>query len=568
LKVLLIDDDAVDRAATKRALQREGAGYEFVEAATAAEGIDLYRWTPYDVVLVDYRLPDSDGLQTLHALRRSPEFQAAIVILTGQDDEALAERCLEEGAQDFILKSELGSRHIGRALKQARHRFRLEETVHRHHTELRTLAEHDPLTGLSNRLYFDSSLRSAMPLALRHGEPLALMLLDVDEFKYVNDSYGHDIGDRFLREVSSRLQGALRAGDLLCRLGGDEFAVLAHQFASEEQSLYLAQRILDTMRRPIHLAGADMTCTVSIGVACYPSSAFSAEELMKHADLAMYKSKRSGRNRASFYSGDLNAHAVRRVTLEQELRAALAAGQFEVRYQPQFGPTGGIVAAEALLRWRHPVHGLVGPQYFLDIAEDCGLVVPIGAWVLMEACDQAAAWRRAGWSAGEPPMVSVNLSGVQLRNEDIVELVDIALEKSGLDPTALELEITENAIVEAPGRASNILDQLSSRGTSIALDDFGTGFSSLSHLRLFPISVLKIDKSFLQGAMLEAREESLFRSVIMMARNIDLETVVEGVETCAQAELARRHGADRLQGFLFAHALPPGEFEQLLRSAA
>ncbi len=565
MRVLLIDDDRVDRELVRRALTRDGASFDIDEAPTSAQGVDLYRWTPYDVVLVDYRLPDADGLETLRALRRSPEFQGAILVLTGNDDEELAERCLEAGAQDFLLKSELNSRHIGRAVQQARQRFRLEAALRRHHDQLRTLAEHDPLTGLSNRMFFDAALRSAMPLALRHGEPLALMLLDVDQFKLVNDSYGHDVGDQLLQEVARRLQGALRAGDLLCRLGGDEFAVLAHQFANDQQTLHLAERILDGMRRPIHVGGTELSCTVSIGVACYPSGASSPEELMKHADLAMYKSKRTGRNRASFFSDDLNALAIRRVTLERELRTGFAQRQFEVWYQPQFGAGGRIVAAEALLRWRHPQRGLLAPGEFLDVAEDSGLIVPIGAWVLDESCAAAARWQRAG---RHRPVLSVNLSGVQLRSEDIVEVVDAALDRHGLAPTDLELEITENAMVDSPARATRILDRLTSRGTSIALDDFGTGYSSLSHLRLFPISVLKIEKSFVQGATHESREELLFQSVLQMARSLDLETVAEGVETGEQAELARRHGADRLQGHLFAQALPADAFVTLLAAAA
>ena len=569
MKVLVIDDEVLDREALKRALRRTEVPFEFVEASTAAQGIELCRQQCFDVVLVDFRLPDGTGLDVLRALRGSPDCQAAILILTGMDDEALAARCLDEGAQDFLVKSELDSRHIARVIQQARHRFRLEEEVHRHHAELRTMAERDSLTGLSNRMFFDASLRTAMSLALRHRAPLALMLLDVDQFKYVNDSFGHDTGDRLLQEVSRRLQGALRAGDLLCRIGGDEFAVLAHQFANEQQSLILAQRIQEAMSRPIHLGTVELTCTVSIGVVCYPSSAECPEELLKHADMAMYKSKRAGRNRVTFYSDDLNAQAVRRVQIERELRAAMTGGQFEVYYQPQFGTGNDILAAEALLRWRHPVHGLVAPEFFLDVAEDSGLIVPIGAWVLREACAEAAMWRELNRARGvPPPIVSVNLSGGQLRHDGLLAAVEDALERSGLPGTSLEVEVTENAIVGTTGYAAGILDRLSSRGVSIALDDFGTGFSSLSHLRLFPIHVLKIEKSFLHGASLERREENLFRSVISMARNINLETVVEGVETREQAGLARRHGADRLQGYLLARALPSAEFEVMLKAAA
>ncbi len=569
MKVLVIDDEPVDREAVVRALRRTGAHFEYYEASSAADGIALYRANQFEVVFVDYRLPDATGLDVLRSMRGSEQAQATILILTGMDDEELASRCLDEGAQDFLLKGELGSRHIGRVIQQARHRFHLEEAVHRHHAELRTMAERDSLTGLSNRLFFDASLRTAMPLALRHRAPLALMLLDVDQFKYVNDSYGHDTGDKLLQEVARRLQGALRAGDLLCRIGGDEFAVLAHQFANEQQSLLLAQRIQDSMSRPIHLGTADLNCTLSIGVVCYPSSAEGPEELLKHADMAMYKSKRSGRNQVSFYSDDLNAHAVRRATLDRELRTALAEEQFEVHYQPQFGASGDILAAEALLRWRHPLRGLLGPEHFLDVTEDTGLIVPIGAWVLEQACAQAAVWQEvARRNCMLPPIVSVNLSGLQLRNNTLLASIDLALKKSGLRGTSLEVEVTENAIVGVPDHAAAVLEELTSRGVSIALDDFGTGFSSLSHLRAFPIHVLKIEKSFLHGASLQPREESLFRSVIAMARNINLETVVEGVETGEQALLARRHGADRLQGFLFARALPAAEFEVMLKAAA
>lgn len=289
MRVLLIDDDPRHREAARRALQRDGAGHEIVEATTAAEGVDLYHWTPFDVVLLGYRLPDADGLETLRALRRSPEFQSAVLLLTDAEDEALAEACLDEGAQDFLVRAELDARHLGRALKQAGHRFRLEEAVRRHHDELRSLAERDPLTGLSNRLYFDASLRTAMPLALRHGEPLALMMLDVDQFKYVNDSFGHDVGDQLLREVSRRLQGALRAGDLLCRLGGDEFAVLLPQTDLEQ-----ARIIVDRLRT--HMPALDGVGLghhgLAIGVASWN---FGDDELrlLSRADAEMYADKRA-----------------------------------------------------------------------------------------------------------------------------------------------------------------------------------------------------------------------------------------------------------------------------------
>ncbi len=558
MKLLLIDDDESDRARARRALVRSDAMVRIVEHSTAKGGLAEFETQEFDAVLLDYRLPDADGLEALHRLRTSPGTQCAVLILSGLDDEGLAERCLEEGAQDYLLKDDLVSRHFFRAIQQARHRFRLEEAVKRSNEEVRALADHDALTGLVNRRCFDQSLRSAMPLALRHDHPLAVMLLDVDYFKRVNDLHGHDAGDLLLREVARRLQGALRAGDVLCRMGGDEFAVLAHEFHAPVEANLLAQRLQAALLRPIRIETADVHCTLSIGVACYPSSANTAEELMKHADLAMYRSKRAGRNQVSFFSEDLNVEAVRRVTLERELRDALPGQQFVLHYQPQYGgPHVGIVAVEALLRWNHPKRGLLLPGEFLDVAEDTGLIVPIGRWVLGEACRQASLFREASGLGVRPPVMSVNLAAAQLRDDLLVGEVVEALRANHLDPQDLELEITESAIVDAPTSAARVLDELSRMGVSIALDDFGTGYSSFSHLRLFPIGVLKVDKSLLHGATAGPREERLLMSVLSMARSLGLCSVVEGIENQAHEVLARRHGADRLQGFLFSHATAP-----------
>ncbi len=566
MKVLVIDDDDFDRATARRALLSSGASLEIVECATVATGLAEFERQDFDVVLLDYRLPDADGLEALRGLRTGSGAQCPVLILSGLDDESLAQRCLEQGAQEYLIEDEINPRVLHRAMRQARHRFRLEETLRRNTEEIRILAARDPLTGLANRLFFDESLRAAMALAQRHGHPLALLLLDIDQFKYVNDSYGHDAGDLLLREVAARLLGTLRSGDMLCRLGGDEFAVLAHDFDSESQVLNLAQRLLLSLHRPIHLEAADVNCTVSIGVACFPSSAGSAEELMKHADLAMYKSKRNGRNQMSFFSDDLNIEALRRVTIERQLRSSLANGEFELHYQPQFGgPFADIVAVEALLRWRHPERGLLAPAEFLDVAEDSGLIVPIGAWVLDEACRQSREWRD---STSRMPILSVNLSAAQLRNDELPDIVSRVLESNGLRPRDLELEITENAIVEAPDKVARVLGRLVEMGSSIALDDFGAGYSSLSHIRRFPIGVLKIDKSLLHGAACGNREERLLRSVLSMARSLDLKSVVEGVETPDQARVARLHGADRLQGHLLAPALPANDFGLMLDEAA
>ncbi len=561
LRLLLVDDDAVDRLAVSRALRQAKLPLSIAESRTAEEALAAFAEGAFDAVLLDYRLPDMDGLEVLRRMNGRAHGSTAILMLTGMDDDDLATRCIEAGAQDFLLKQDLTPRHLIRAVTHARMRHRIEMALLESHERLRELAEQDPLTGLANRYYFDQTLRAAVPRAMRYGFKLSLLLLDLDNFKFINDGHGHDVGDRMLRVVADRLTAITREGDILCRLGGDEFAIIAFQHEGVESVHALAQRLLDDLAAPVVVEGLTLPTSVSIGIALCPDNSDNADELFKCADLAMYRAKRDGRNQAHYFSDDLQTQVMRRVQTEHDLRAAIETGGFELFYQPQVdAATGAVCAAEALIRWRHPERGLLGPGAFLDIAEDTGLIGPIGDWVLATACADIAAGR-----LGSVPRVAVNLSAQQLRAAGLVERLAAVLAASRLEPSQVEVEITESVLISDFGVALGVLEGIRDLGVSIAIDDFGTGYSSLAYLKRLPIDCLKVDKSFLNQVPEGEKDKRLLRALIQMARAMGFRVVVEGVETRAQAEVCRDFGADTLQGFHFARPMPWTELLPFLK---
>lgn len=562
LRLLLVDDDAVDRTAVIRALRQSRQPFKIEELSTAEDALAAFAQGQFDAVLLDYRLPDMDGLEVLRRMNARRGGSTAILMLTGMDDDALAIRCIEAGAQDFLLKQELTPRHLMRAVIHARMRHGIETALLESHERLRELAEQDPLTGLANRYFFDQTLRASIPRATRYGLELALLLLDLDNFKLVNDSHGHDVGDLMLRVVAERLLEITREGDILCRLGGDEFAVLAFQRGDEETVHVLAQRLLEKLAEPIQVEGLTLPVSVSIGIALCPDNSENADELFKCADLAMYRAKRDGRNQAHYFSEDLHRQVMRRVQTEHDLRTALQAGEFELFYQPQVDAnSGAVIAVEALVRWRHPERGLLAPGMFLDVAEDTGLIEPLGAWVLDTACADIASGR-----LGSMPRVAVNLSARQLRDPDIVNRVERALRTAHIEAKMLEIEITESVLIANLEESLVVLEAIRDLGVSIAIDDFGTGYSSLAYLKRLPISTLKVDKSFLSQVPEQEKDKRLLRALIQMARTMSFRVVVEGVETAIQAELCRDFGADLLQGFRFARPMPCAELARMLGS--
>ncbi|OMH31660.1 bifunctional diguanylate cyclase/phosphodiesterase [Motiliproteus sp. MSK22-1] len=564
MKLLLIDDDQLDRMAAIRVLRQSAQPITVVEAATAEEGIQQLEDHHFDAILLDYRLPDTDGLDVLRLLRINRG--TSIIMLSGCEDEELAARCIEAGAQDFLLKQELNSRHLLRSIAHARQRHGLEMELRKSHEKLRELAQQDQLTGLHNRYYFEKQLRETISRAYLCSEELALLLLDLDNFKVVNDTLGHDAGDQLLRIVSSRLASVVREGDLLCRLGGDEFAILAHHIDEDEDINHLAHRLMEVLSDPIELRGSEIHVTTSIGVASLSVCSEGTEGLMKCADIAMYRAKDTGRNQIHHYTSMLHRDIQQRVQVERDLRKAVEEQQFVIHYQPQVTVSGMIVSVEALVRWQHPQRGLLYPGDFIGIAEDSGLIEPIGRWVLQNACQQLASWKHRLTASGQQLSLAVNLSSVQLRKDNLLPAVNEALATSGLAPENLELELTENMLIEEPEKAAVVLEQLAGRGVTISVDDFGTGYSSLSHLRVFPISTLKIDRSFVQEIEHREQDARFFKAVTSLAKTMELTVVAEGVETTSQAKLCLQAGCDRLQGYLFSKPVPPARLEMLLFS--
>ncbi|MBA4110360.1 MAG: hypothetical protein C0487_12285 [Leptothrix sp. (in: Bacteria)] len=428
-------------------------------------------------------------------------------------------------------------------------------------SQLQHLALHDSLTGLPNRNMLQEQLKASVTLAERDGNSLALMFIDLDRFKKINDTLGHHIGDSVLIEVARRLRSEMRTSDIVARLGGDEFVVMLPRIALPEDGNVVAQKLLDIFAEPLRVGPHELRVTPSIGLVIYPAHGNDAITLMRHADLAMYQAKSHGRNRVQVYTEHMESPTLDTLRLENDLYKAQERDELRLHFQPQFDcMTGRITGAEALIRWEHGGK-LVPPADFIPLAEETGLIVPMGEWVLRRACQKAQAWReRSGW----PMRIAVNLSAIQLDQPDIVEVVDRVLKETGLPPTALELEITESVVVRESLRAAAVLTQLRSLGVGIAIDDFGVGYSSFSYLRELPVDRLKMDRSFLSNVPTSPGDSRLAAALIAMAHRLEVGIVAEGVETEAQNAFLKAHGCDECQGYFLARPMAEPAFEALL----
>jgi diguanylate cyclase (GGDEF)-like protein len=424
-------------------------------------------------------------------------------------------------------------------------------------------AEHDYLTGLPNRMLLNDRISQAIALAPRHHKHVALLFLDLDGFKHINDSLGHPVGDKLLQSVAKRLVDCVRASDTVSRQGGDEFVVLLSEVEQTEDPAITARRMLEAVAEAHSIDQHDLHITTSIGVSVYPDDGLDADTLIKNADTAMYQAKEDGRQGVKFFKPAMNARAVERQSLEEGLRRALERREFSLYYQPKVDLImGAITGAEALLRWTHPTRGLVSPADFIPVAEDCGLILPIGAWVLREACAQAQAWSRAGL----PTTIAVNVSAMEFRHENFLDGVCGILGETGLDPRSLELELTESVLMKHATSTATILATLRESGVRVAVDDFGTGYSSLSYLRKFPVDAVKIDQSFVRQISTAGDDTTIVKAVIGMARGLKLRVIAEGVETREELEFLRAYLCDEAQGYYFSRPVLPHQFAMLLRN--
>ncbi|HOP93004.1 MAG TPA: EAL domain-containing protein [Acetivibrio thermocellus] len=422
---------------------------------------------------------------------------------------------------------------------------------------------YDPLTGLPNRSLFSDRLKMALAQSKRNNEMCALIILDLDNFKAINDTLGHSVGDMLLKQVAEKIKGYLREVDTVARIGGDEFIIIQPQIKDINDATRAADRILKKFQQPWILEGKEYYITASMGIGIYPNDGEDPQTIFKNADTALYRAKELGRNNYQLYTESMNQKVLQRLDIENSLRRAIEKEEFVLFYQPQIDiKTGKIVGFEALLRWYHPDYGLMPPMEFIPVAEDSGLIVVIGEWVLETACRQNKKWIECGL---EPHLISVNLSARQFQRSNIVEVIDRIRSSTGLAPELLELEITESTAMQDLSFTIDVLNQLRKKGIRVSLDDFGTGYSSLNYLRQLPIDTLKIDKSFVQDIRANSKEEAIAKTVISLAHKLDLTVVAEGVETKEQLLFLKKEKCDKAQGYLFSKPLPAEEIEKMLR---
>jgi diguanylate cyclase len=537
---------------------------------------------PYAIAFVDMRMPPGwDGLETIERLwRLDPHIQ--VVICSAHSDYDWGDVTERLGHSDnlLILKKPFEPIEVQQCASALSRKWQNERALRTHvesleqliaartekletaNRQLRHLATHDALTDLPNRVLLDDRLEQAIAHADRDLQPLSVMMLDLDRFKTINDSLGHHAGDVVLKEVARRLHAIVRSIDTVARVGGDEFVLVIGPSLPSANAEEIAGHANKVLRQPIHVGGAELQISSSIGIASYPADGRSAERLLAHADAAMYCAKHRGRDNYQCFAPGMDVLTLERANLERELHQALRLQQLELHYQPKVDTASGDVrSAEALIRWRHPQRGLIPPTQFIPLAEECGLIHEIGAWVVREACRQCAEWHRAG----VPPLrVAVNVAASQFRRGDLLDVIRSALHEAQLDPGYLEIELTESVVMTDPEGTATILEQLSRMGVLVSVDDFGTGYSSMNYLRRFPIDKLKIDRGFIEDLINSVDDAAIVRAIISLAHSLRLKVVAEGVETPEQLKFLRTLGCDQYQGYHFSPPLPAQEFVQLI----
>ena len=569
-RILIIDDDEHIRRLLLNALSDN---YDCSEAESAEHALMTLEESHFDLVISDIQMGGMSGLDLVprvHAI--TPD--CVVLMVSGRRNIETAIAAMRAGAFDYIMKpfniSHLEAA-VERALKQSVllrekriYKKQIEGLLQLRTAEVDRLAYYDTLTDLPNRTLFEDRLTQALAVGQRANQMLAILFVSLDQLNRVNDTLGHPLGDLLLKEVASRLRLCVIESDTVARFGGEEFAILLRTIGQTRDVLEIIGTIREVLKPSFDLDGQELFGTASMGVSFFPLDGEDNQSLLKNAGIALYRAKDAGGDNYQFYTADMNAIASKRLALETSLRQAIENGELLLHYQPRVvvdsGQIGGI---EALVRWQHPLLGLVSPADFIPLAEETGLILPIGEWVLREACRQTRRWQEQGFN---PMRVSVNISALQLQRQDLAETVAQILEETKLAPEFLELELTESSIMTNAEVTIGILTRLQTMGVMISIDDFGTGFSSLSYLKRLPIDALKIDQSFVRDVSTDQDDTALVMAIITLAHNLRLRVVAEGVETEEQWRFLHLLRCDEIQGFIFSKPLPPDALERLLVS--
>lgn len=566
-RILVIEDDSTVQSLILKLLQAEG--FATISSSEGRSGIAMAQQHEPDLIICDIMMPECNGYEVLEALRGHPTTaRIPFIFLSAKADRAALRQGMELGADDYLTKpftrAELLGAISARLDKQASITQPYIDEMKRAARSLNQLAYRDPLTNLPNRILLHHRLQELLLEAGRSQQLIAVMYLNLNRFKAVNLSLGYSGGDQLLQIVAERLSQRLPHEGQIARLSGDEFGLLLTDIAEQKNIVEFAKQILTFLAEPYELFEQYVQIHSSLGIAVYPQDGNTPDALLSRADTAMRQAKTLGGSQYAFYDVQMDVLISERRLIESELRTAQINQELELHYQPQVNlVTGRIIGAEALLRWKHSKLGAVSPAKFIPVAEETGLIVPIGEWVLRTACAQARAWRNASQM---PIRVSVNLSARQFKQANLLGMVTQVLEETQLDPTLLVIELTETSVMEDVDTTISILQELKQMGIQISIDDFGTGYSSLNYLKRFPIDVLKIDQSFVQDIITDTNDAAIAKAIIAMAQSLQLKVIAEGVETQEQYEFLRQNGCNAMQGYLFSRPVNALEFEALLTS--
>lgn len=563
--ILIVDDCREDYELYQRLISTfsNKKNSRIIMANSGAQGLEYCKQKKPKCILLDYQLPDMNGLEFLDELREiEKKHKFAIVMLTGQGDESIAVESMKKGVSDYLIKSRLDSEllrsSIDNAIKQRNSLIDLEKT----RCLERALAYHDVLTGLPNRQLFLDRLTHALNQAKRYNRKLALLNLDLNGFKLINDNYGHDMGDLLLQAVAKRLTDCIRDCDTVARLGGDEYTIILENIVQIKDVAKVAKSILKSISNPFVLLEKTVDLSISVGISLFPNDGLDGKTLAKRADVAMYRAKNGTSNRYIFYSTNIHDSAPYELQMEEHLKNAIENNELLLHFQPQIDvKRGKIIGAEALVRWNHPERGLLPPADFISLAEETGLIVPLGQWVLRAACGQMQSWQQAGFT---DIRLSVNLSPRQFRVLHIKESIVSLLQEFNLDPNDLTLEITETCAMQNVDYTLETLNSLKNIGVRLAIDDFGTGYASLSYLKRFPIDLIKIDRTFVKGIHEDRDDWAIVSTIISLAQKMYIKVLAEGVENKNQLLYMQSLSCDEIQGFYYSKPLPGNEFTSFM----